>query len=145
MKNFTLIFLLLAFTISFGQSTKKDFIAAMPMDSCMMYNGGSSLIDGTCYIIKFTGNGQSFLNELAKFHIQDEGKTERSEAELFIKETTKPYWVYGTYSVDARLFPETTHVRIEIVFKAYSNPANYTMYGAEAAYQKIVNSILARK
>ncbi|MCB9225426.1 MAG: hypothetical protein R2780_12585 [Crocinitomicaceae bacterium] len=141
-----LLLLGIFFIISFNglAQTKDQLILDGPKDSVLVYAGEGFLAKGNCLLIKFTGDGQLFFNELASFHAQDENQIQRTELELNVYHITKPYWVYGTYSVHAKLETRGTYTLIEIYFQAYNNPGNYKMHGADKAYQEIINKLLKK-
>lgn len=128
----------------FAQETKEELIASSPMDTVIQYQGKGSLFKGNCVFVKFSKDPQLFFNELVALHLLDEDMLERTESTLAIYETTKPYWVYGRYSVFAEFKQEADYYLIEVYFKAYSNPENYKISSAPAAYQRLVNKILGK-
>ena len=139
-----LIFLLTSSLTVFSQTDKAKLIESGPLDSVLVFEGSGSILDGPILYIKFTENPQIFFNELAKLHTYEAAQVNRSENQLTVPSTTKPYWVYGTYSVHAKITPKDDYSLIEIYFLAYSNPSNYRIYGSEQAYQEIVNRILKK-
>ena len=95
------IFLLIA-PFAFSQS-KDELILDGPKDSVLVYAGEGFLSKGNCLLIKFTGDSQEFFNALASFHANDEDQIKRTTEEINIYNVSKPYWVYGTYSVHAKI------------------------------------------
>lgn len=127
-----------------AQTDKSVLIESGPLDSVLVFEGSESILEGPALYIKFTGNPQDFFNELAKLHTYEAAQVERSESQLTVPSTSKPYWVYGNYSVHAKISPKADYSLIEIYFLAYSNPSNYRIHGSEQAYQKLINSILKK-
>ncbi|MEX1003445.1 MAG: hypothetical protein WDZ35_15105 [Crocinitomicaceae bacterium] len=126
-----------------GAQKKDSLIASSALDSVITYGGEGDLMKGNCLFVKFTGDPQLFFNQLANFHAQGEKQIERTDTTLSIYQTTKPYWVYGRYSVFASFTDQKEYQYIEIYFRAYNYPENYYMYGgAASAYQKMINQIL---
>jgi hypothetical protein len=126
---------------SFGQATE-EFIDSSPLDSVITYIGKAPDFKDNGLIIKFSGDAQLFFNELAKLHTNDVKQSNRTKYTLYIPTTTQPYWVFGSYSVFAKITEKTDYQLIEIHFKAYSNPDNYKMYGAAKEYQLLINKLL---
>lgn len=143
MRITTLIFSIFVFTQAFAQS-KDEMIENAPMDTVIQYPGEGVLFKGNCLFVKFSKDPQLLMNEIAKLHTQDEDLVERTKNQLIIYNTTKPYWVYGQYSVYVDLYETADYALIEIYYKAYSNPENYRIMGAAPTYQKIVNSLLGK-
>lgn len=141
MKFSILIAFLSILTLGYSQNSKDQLINISQKDTVIQYEGEGTFNSGNCLIIKFTGDPQRFFNELARFHAQDEDQVERTESTLAIFETSKPYWVYGRYSVFAEISKKDDYSLIQIHFKAYSNPDNYRIYGAAREYQDIINRI----
>jgi len=112
------------------------------MDSVVTYNGTAPGFKDNGLIIKFSGDAQLFFNELARFHTYEVKQSNRTKYTLFIPTTDKPYWVFGDYSVFAKITIKESYELVEIHFKAYSNPDNYKMSAAAKAYQKIINTLL---
>lgn len=138
------LLVLFLFSFSAYSQTKKELIENGPLDSVLVFVGGESILEGPALYIKFSGNPQLFFNELAKLHTYEAAQVDRTENRLTVPETTKPYWVYGTYSVHAQIFPKEDYSLIEVYFLAYANPSNYRIYGSEQAYQKIINELLKK-
>lgn len=130
----------LIFTASFAQ-TKEEMIEQAPMDSVIQYPGEGALYKGNCLFIKFTGDSEALFNEITSLHIQDDDQVDRTKLSLTIYDTSKPYWVYGKYTVFVDLFMLEDFTLVEIYFKAYSNPENYKIIGASGSYQQIVNRL----
>ena len=140
MKTCLLILSCLIFSLVFAQD-KESLIKIAPLDSVVQYEGEGEQAKGNCLIIKLTADPQQLFNELINLHVLDKDQIERSENTLAIYNTTKPYWVYGKYSVFATIYDKDNYQLIEIYFKAYSNPYNYKMVPAAEIYQKIVNKL----
>lgn len=143
MRIIILSILLFSFGITYSQ-TKDELILNGEKDSVLTYPGDGFLAKGNCLLIKFTGDPQEFFNKLAEYHAFEETQIDRTLLELNIYEITKPYWVYGTYSVHAKLEKRGTFTLIEIYFTAYNNPGHYKMHGADKAYQEIIKTILKK-
>ena len=143
MRSLLAIVFTFAVSISFSQS-KESLINSSPKDSVIQYEGEGVLRTGNCLILKYSGDAQAFFTELIYLHVQDEHQIERTETTLAIYETTKPYWIYGRYSVFAQQFEKSDHTLIEIWFMGYSNPDNLKIYGAAREYQRIVNKLLKK-
>ena len=141
MRQLLTILFILTSVLSFGQASE-SFIEASPMDSVITYKGKAPGYKDTGLIIKFSADAQLFFNELAKFHTYDVKQSSRTKYTLYIPTTDKPYWVYGDYSVFAKITEKEEYQLIEIHFKAYSNPDNYKMSGAAKEYQRIINRLL---
>lgn len=142
--KFICSFILFVSLSAVGQLSKTEFIKNGDLDTVLVFEGSGSILEGPALYIKFTGNPQHFFNELAKLHTYEASQLQRTENRLTVPATTKPYWVYGEYSVHAEIFPEDGYSLIEIYFLAYANPSNFRIYGSEEAYQKLVNSILEK-
>lgn len=124
--------------------SKTDFIEKIALDSVSTYKGEQETLKGSCLIIKYTANPQHFLTALARLHTEDPSQHQRSENEIFIPSTSTPYWVYGSYSVNAHLIKKDKYTLIDISFKAYNRTSNYMIYGAEKEYQAIIDSLLKK-
>lgn len=143
MRHTLSIFFILFLTKSYAQS-KEEFLKTVEMDTVVQYEGEGALSLGNCLMLKFTGDAKEFINQLVGFHAQSEDQVERTTTTMAIYETTKPYWIYGRYSVFAEMWPYDNYTYIEIYFVGYSNPDNLKIYGAAPAYQKLVNKVLGK-
>lgn len=141
MRQLLTILIILTSIHTIGQANE-SFINASPMDSVVTYKGKAPAFKDNGLIIKFSGDAQLFFNELAKFHTNDVKQSHRTKYTFYIPSTAQPYWVYGDYSVIAKITEKAAYQLIEIHFKAYSNPDNYKMYGAAQDYQMIINRLL---
>jgi hypothetical protein len=141
MKIFLSIYVLFLAATSMAQS-KNELIEKSMMDSIIQFEGEGALLKGNCLFVKFSGDAQLFFNQLAFFHAQDNDQLARTKNTLSIYETSKPYWVFGPYSVFAEFFEKEGYQLIEISFKAYSNPDNYKIVSAIKPYQQIINQLL---
>lgn len=141
-QSLSILFLIAAFSLN--AQSKDELIISSPLDSVVTYAGVGETMKGNCLFIKFSGDGQLFFNELASLHTQDPKSVYRTETNLSINSTSQPYWVYGDYSVFASLEKKEGYDLITIYFKAYSNPENYKIYGANFEYQRIVNRLVKK-
>lgn len=143
MKYFLTYLVILIGTLGLSQS-KEEFIKTVELDTVVQYEGEGALSLGNCLVLKFTGDAKQFINQLVGFHAQTEEQVERTTSTLAIYETSKPYWIYGKYSVFAEMRSTDNYTYIEIYFVGYSNPDNLKIRGAAPEYQKLVNKVLWR-
>lgn len=124
--------------------TKNELIKSAVMDSVLQYQGEGTFSAGNCLIIKFSGDVTALFNELVQLHAQSEDQIERTTTTLTIYDTTKPYWIYGRYSVFAEAIKKDQYSLVEIYFMGYSNPNHLMIVSAPATYQKLINKLLGK-
>ncbi|UKN02592.1 hypothetical protein K6119_03580 [Paracrocinitomix mangrovi] len=142
MKSLTTVLFFISISIIGFSQSKEDLIKSSPKDSVVTYEGEGKLKKGNCLLIKFTGDPVLFFNELIAMHVVKDDQLEMTENSMVIYETSKPFWVYNTYTVYASFSKKDGYSLIEVSFKAYANPYNYQMAQAPKAYQAIIEKLL---
>jgi hypothetical protein len=127
-----------------AQELRDSLFNVIATDTVVAFSGTAPKYYDCSVLIKYTGDPKKLFNELAAMHALDPDAVQRTPITLYIPQTNRPFWVYGTYSVYANFRQKPDYALVEIWYSAYNRPGNHVMTSAPEVYQKVVNRLLGK-